>query len=100
MRFVPAARHMGPVSGLYGFVSRWGALCIDDGIVAMAAIPASARTAPALTQEQLLDHAAVALGEGFGARDLVRAIMEDFGTTAIAVAERLRPSVRHFDSTR
>ena len=82
-----------------GFVSRWGALCLDEQIVAMAAVPATRRKAPALSQEQLLDHAAsVVLGDGARARELVVAVMEDFGATALRAGEALRGSVRHFAS--
>ncbi len=60
------------------FVSRFGAFCIDGRPVALAAIPASGRTASALTQEQLLDAAAgLAIGPEATAETLVRAIFED-----------------------
>jgi hypothetical protein len=99
VRFEPDAADIEPVTELLGFVSRWGAVCIGEEIVAMAAVPAAVRTAPALTQEQLLDHAAAsAFGDGARARELVAAIMEDFGTTATKVAEQMRTSVRHFES--
>jgi hypothetical protein len=99
VRFEPDAADAGPVTGLYGFVSRWGALCVDDEIVAMAAVPAAERSAPALSQEQLLDHVAASVfGDGAGARELVGAVMEDFGATAQRIADRLLGSVRHFES--
>jgi hypothetical protein len=60
------------------FVSRFGAFCIDDKPVALAAIPADGRTADALTQEQLLDAAArLAIGADATAELLVRAIFEE-----------------------
>ena len=60
------------------FVSRFGAFCVEERPVALAAIPASGRSAVALTQEQLLDAAAaLAVGPEAGAEKLVRAIFED-----------------------
>ncbi len=61
------------------FVSRFGAFRVAGDPVAQAAVPADGRSARALTQEQALDSAAaLALGPGAGAGDLVRAIFEDF----------------------
>jgi hypothetical protein len=69
------------------FVSRFGAFCVEGGPVSLAAIPARGRTAPALTQEQLLDAAAaLALGPGADAEALVRAIYEDLSGTFQKVA--------------
>jgi hypothetical protein len=60
------------------FVSRFGAFCVDGRPVALAAIPASGRTAAELTQEQLLDAAAaLAIGPDANAETLVRAIFEE-----------------------
>jgi hypothetical protein len=60
------------------FVSRFGAFCVDGQPAALAAIPANGRTANALTQEQLLDAAAVlTIGPEARADTLVRAIFED-----------------------
>lgn len=60
------------------FVSRYGAFCQEGRPVALAAVPASGRTAAALTQAQLLDAAAaLVLGPGNGAEDLVRAALDD-----------------------
>lgn len=65
------------------FVSRFGAFCVDNRPAALAAVPASGRTAEALTQEQLLDAVAeLALGPGANAEALVRAVFED--TTEVA----------------
>jgi hypothetical protein len=61
------------------FVSRFGAFRVDGQAVAQASVPATGRSARALTQEQALDAAAVlALGPEAGAEALVRAIFEDF----------------------
>ena len=60
------------------FVSRFGAFCVDGKPAALAAIPASNRTASALSQERLLDAAAaLAIGPEAKAETLVRAIFED-----------------------
>jgi hypothetical protein len=83
------------------FVSRFGAFCLDDEPVALAAVPAEGRTAVALTQRQLLDAAAVlALGEGADAAALVRASCEDMGSLAARVAETVWHHSRPFASER
>lgn len=80
------------VEELFGYVNRFGALCIDGAPVAMAAIPATGRTAPALTQEELLDHVArLALGSEAGAADLVGAVFADMSAVIARVAERVWP---------
>ncbi len=57
------------------FVSRFGVFCPQGEPVALAAIPARGRTAPELSQEQLLDAAAhLVLGPEAGAETLIRAI--------------------------
>ena len=86
---------------VYAFVSRWGAHCVDGDVVAMQAIPATGRTGPALTQEQLLDHiAAVAFGPASRSRDLVMRVMDDFGAAAAAIVPVLRATARPFRSER
>jgi hypothetical protein len=75
-----------PIDHVILFVSRWGAFCPDGRPVAMSAIPARNRRGPALTQTEILDAAArLALGEGAGARDLVKAAFEN---PAAFMAER------------
>jgi len=67
-----------PVDRVLLFVSRWDTFCVNDEPVAMAAIPAKNRTSPALTQAEILDAAArMALGDGAGAEDLVKAAFEN-----------------------
>lgn len=69
------------------FVSRFGAFCVDGRPVALAAIPATERTATALSQEQLLDAAAaLAIGPEANAEALIQALCEDFGGTAEKLA--------------
>jgi len=83
------------------YVSRFGAFCLDGGPVALAAIPAAGRTAPALTQEELLNAAAaMALGPGADAEALVRAIYEDLGETLPKVAATVRRASLPFASER
>jgi hypothetical protein len=81
------------------FVSRWGAFCVDGEPVAMAAIPATGRTAKELTQEQVLDAAAaLALGPGAKAETLVRAIFEDLGRLVPRLVETVNRESRPFAS--
>lgn len=76
------------VDGLFAYVSRIGALRLDGEPVALAAVPATGRTARPMTQEELLDALApLALGPGAGARDLARACFEDI----VAVTRALVP---------
>lgn len=59
------------------FTSRFGSFCPDGEPVALAAIPASDRIAPEMTQEQLLDVAArMAIGDRARAATLIAAIFE------------------------
>jgi hypothetical protein len=79
------------------FVSRFGAFCVDGKPVALAAIPASGRTATALSQEQLLDAAAaLAIGPGATAETLVRAIFEDIGQLSPRIVETLHRESQPF----
>jgi len=81
------------------FVSRFGAFCVDGRPVALAAVEASGRSAEALTQEQLLDAAAVlALGPEAKAEALVRAIFEDLAGTNEKIAASVRKASLPFDS--
>jgi hypothetical protein len=83
------------------FVSRFGAFCVNEQPVALAAIPATGRTADALTQEQLLDAVAeLALGPGGNAEALVRAIFEDMTGVARKVAATVRKESQPFASER
>jgi hypothetical protein len=83
------------------FVSRFGAFCVDERPVALAAIPATGRTAEALTQEQLLDAAAaLALGSDANAETLVRAIFEDMGQVAPKIAATVHRAALPFASER
>lgn len=62
------------------FVSRSGVLAPDGTPVALAAVPAAGRTAPALSQQQALATAArLAAGPDGDAESLVRRVFADFG---------------------
>jgi hypothetical protein len=83
------------------FVSRFGAFCVDERPVALAAIPARGRTAKALTQEQVLDAAAaLALGSEARAEMLVRAIFEDLSGVVPKIAATVRKASQPFASER
>ncbi len=83
------------------FVSRFGAFCIDGRPVALAAIPATGRTAEAHTQEQLMDTvAALALGPGADAETLVRAIYEETSEVGLKVAATVHRESVPFASER
>jgi hypothetical protein len=70
------------------FISRFGAFCVDGAPVAMAAIAARNRHSRALTQIEILDAAArMSMGEGSGARDLIKASFEN---PAAFMADRYR----------
>lgn len=81
------------------FVSRFGAFCVAERPVALAAVQATGRTAEALTQEQLLDAAAaLAIGPEARAETLVRAIIEDLTGTNERIAATVRKASLPFDS--
>jgi hypothetical protein len=83
------------------FVSRFGAFCLEGDPVALAAVPADGRTAPELTQEQLLDAvAALALGPEATAEALVRAIFEDTGALLPKIAATVHRESLPFSSPR
>ena len=83
------------------FVSRWGALCVGDAPVALAAVPADGRTATALTQREALKlAAAMTLGPGSSAEQLVRAVLEDLAGLGPALAATLHRAGRPFASER
>jgi hypothetical protein len=83
------------------FVSRFGAFRIDGEPVALAAVPAARRNARALTQEQALDAAAaIALGPGARAEQLVRALHEDFVGLVPRLVETLHRESVAFESER
>lgn len=83
------------------FASRFGAFSPEGRTVALDAVPARARTAPALSQQELLDVAAVmALGPGSRAEDLVRAVFEDMAGLTPKLAATVRRAAVPFASDR
>lgn len=83
------------------FVSRFGAFCVGERPVAMAAVPASGRTAEALTQERLLDAAAaLAIGPEAMAEALVRAVFADMAAITAKVEATVRKASLPFVSER
>lgn len=83
------------------FVSRFGTFCVDGDPVALAAIPATGRTAAALTQEQMLEAtAALAIGAGANAETLVRAIFEELGQIGPKIASTVHKESQPFASER
>jgi hypothetical protein len=81
------------------FVSRFGSFCVNGETVALEAVPATARRARSLTQEQMLDAAAaLALGPGAGAETLVQAIFEDPASLAPRLAETVNRASQPFRS--
>lgn len=99
VRFDLDADGVAPLSRVFAFVSRLGALRVNGEVVALAAVPAVGRRAPAYTQEQLLEEIAVrVLGPGADARALVVRLMEDFGGSAATIAPMLQADSVPFDS--
>lgn len=95
--FVPDQAEAEAIESAFTFASRWGVFCPDGEPVAQAAIPATGRIAPALTQEELLARAArLALGPDGSAEALVRAIFEDMGSLGAAGRARLGAAGRPF----
>jgi hypothetical protein len=81
------------IDQIFAYVHRLGSFCIDGSPVALTAIPATNRTATAMTQEQLLDVAAnLVLGPDARAEELVRAIFEDMAGTTAKASETIWPS--------
>jgi hypothetical protein len=81
------------------FVSRFGAFSPGGDTAALAAIPASGRTASELTEEQFLDAAAaLALGPTANAETLVRAIFDDPTQTVAAIAATVHKAALPFAS--
>jgi hypothetical protein len=80
------------VEHVLGYVNRFGVLHPDGEPVALAAVPATGRRAPAMTQEELLARfAPLLLGPGAGPADLVRAILADMGAVVERASEHIWP---------
>lgn len=92
-------RFDGAVRTLYVYVSRLGTFAPDGEPLALAAIPAENRSAPAHTQEELLERAAEILGQPDGAA-LVRFAHEAPGKLFAQVSETLWPIGTPFEDDR
>jgi hypothetical protein len=80
------------VEQIFAYVSRFGAFCVDERPIALAAVPAKNRTAAELTQEELLDLVAPRLlGREARAEDLVRATWEDMSAVTARASETVWP---------
>jgi hypothetical protein len=89
------------IPSAHAFVSRWGSFCVDGGPIAMAAVPADGRQAPALTQAEILDAAArLTLGDSARAIDVVRAAFEEPAAFMAEHYEKFRSASAAFDSAR
>lgn len=83
------------------FVNRFGTFAPDGLPYALAAIPASGRTAKAMVQVDLLERlASLAYGPGCSARQLVRGAFENLGEVGPRVASILRSHAIPFESDR
>ncbi len=87
------------IEDLFGFVARLGAFCVDGAPVALAAVPATNRTAAALTQTELLDAVArLVLGPDARAEDVVRAACDDLPGVMARAAQTVWPRGRQLSS--
>jgi hypothetical protein len=83
------------IEEVFAYINRFGTFCIDGAPVALAAIPATGRTANALTQEELLDVVArLVIGADARAEDLVRAIFDDMADVTVRETETVWPSTQ------
>jgi hypothetical protein len=87
------------IDDVFAFVARLGAFCVDGAPVALAAVPAERRTAPALTQTELLDVVAgLVLGPDAQAEDLARAACDDLPALMERASETVWPRGRQLSS--
>ena len=88
------------VDQIFAYSHRLGSFCIDGSPVALASIPASNRTAAALTQEELLDiGAGLVIGPDARAADLVRAVFEDMAGVTTRASQIIWPRTQHLQSS-
>jgi hypothetical protein len=87
------------IDDVFAFVARLGAFCIDGAPVALAAVPAERRIAPALTQTELLDAVArLVLGPDARAEDVARAACDDLPGVMARAAQTVWPRGRQLSS--
>jgi CBS domain-containing protein len=87
------------VDGVLAYVNRFGAFAPDGEPLALAAVAATDRTAPALSQRELLDRVAPLIGVAT-ADDVVRAVHEDPADVFRRVRAHVRPRALPFASDR
>jgi hypothetical protein len=87
------------LDGVLAYVNRFGAFAPDGGPLALAAVPAEDRTAPALPQRELLDRAAQLIGL-HDADAVVHAVHESPRDVFRRVREHIRPRALPFASDR
>jgi hypothetical protein len=88
------------IDEIFAYVHRLGTFCPDGSPVALAAVPAANRIAPALTQEQLLDVAAGMLfGPDARAADLVGTVFADMAGVVSRSSETLWLRSQQLQST-
>ncbi len=87
------------IDDVFAFVARLGAFCINGVPVALAAVPAERRTAPALTQTELLDVVAgLVLGPDARAEDVARAACDDLPEVMARASQTVWPRGRQLSS--
>jgi hypothetical protein len=87
------------IDDVFAFVARLGAFCIDGAPVALAAVPAERRIAPALTQAELLDVVAgLVLGPDARAEDVARAACDDLSGVMTRASETVWPRGQQLSS--
>jgi hypothetical protein len=87
------------LDSVLAYANRFGAFAPDGHPLALAAVPARERTAPALTQRELLDLAAGLMGLP-DADAVVHAVHEEPGRVFTLVREHVRPRALPFASER
>ena len=96
--FEPDDPDAGDVTGFCAYASRWGLFAPGGEPLALAAVPADGRTAPARTQRELLDAVArIVLDPEATAEDLVRTLMERFSAVALGIRDALRAHAMPLD---
>jgi hypothetical protein len=87
------------IDDIFAFVARLGAFCVDGSPVALAAVPARNRSAPAMTQVELLDVVArLVLGADADAEGLARAACDDMAGVMTRASETVWPLGRQLEA--
>jgi hypothetical protein len=87
------------LGSVFAFVSRFGTFSPEGRPVALAAVAAAHRTAPAMTQAELLTAAArLALGDGASSEDIARELFDDYHEFAWRRGHAIREAMTRFAS--